>query len=74
MTIYKVIRRYIYGTEPYEVRDTEEGLFKTEQGAERYVKRILYKATKVEDVFFDKWVSEAVKNTEYHIIPVVVLD
>ena len=74
MTIYKVIRRHSYGAKPYEIMDTEQGLFKTEQGAEGYVKRILYKATKQEDTFWDVWTSEAVPSIEYHIIPTVLLD
>ena len=75
MIVYKVIRRYTYGKEPYAIQDLEQGLFINKPLAEDYIKRVLYKAHLVEDDFFeDVWKSADpdLNRLTYYIIPTFV--
>lgn len=75
MIIYKVIRRYTYGSKPHEVQDLEQGLFIDKPLAEDYIKRVLYKAHLVEEDFFeDVWKSAVpeIDRLTYYIVPEVV--
>lgn len=77
MTVYKVIRRYTYGSKPHQVQDLEQGLFINKPLAEDYIKRMLYRARPVADDFFeDVWQSamSQLDRLTYYIIPVVVCE
>lgn len=75
MIVYKVIRRYTYGSKPHQVQDLEQGLFIDKPLAEDYIKRVLYKAHLVEEDFFeDVWKSAVpeIDRLTYYIVPEVV--